>query len=64
MKNKRWKRKAKRVIGMCIKNKYFNACDGCIYTDECIHYCDFYTPERLGIREVEKRYKERGSSYV
>ena len=47
MKNKKWKRKAKRLIGECIKNNSDYGCCSCECLDEC-----------LGIREVEKRFKE------
>lgn len=56
MKNKKWKRKAKRLIGKCIKNKLYGSyeCHVCECIDECVLYCDACIPVGLGIREVEK----------
>lgn len=61
MKNKKWKRKAKRLIGKCIKNKLYGSyeCHVCECIDECVLYCDACIPVGLGVREVEKRFKER-----
>nr|WP_278678831.1 hypothetical protein [Clostridium paraputrificum] len=61
MKNKGWKRKAKRLIGKCIRNELNDpgyACGICECVDDCVLYCDVRRPRGLGIREVEKRFKE------
>lgn len=58
MKNKKWKRKAKRLIGECIRNESAYGCYSCECFDECFIYYGISTPKRLGIREVEKRFKE------
>lgn len=60
MKNKKWKRKAKRLIGKCIRNELKEGrctCASCGCLDECFLYCGLCDPVRLGIREVEKRFK-------
>lgn len=58
-KNKRWKRKAKRIKGYCTTS--FNVKGRCSYCEYYINgYCDCivanadYTPNWLGIREIER----------
>lgn len=58
MKNKKWKRKAKRLIGKCIRNSSCYGCYSCEVMDDCFLYCDMCKPVGLGVRAVEKRFKE------
>ena len=60
MKNKKWKRKAKRLIGECIRRDLKEGCYTCASCrcfDECFLYCGLCEPVSLGIRELEKRFK-------
>lgn len=65
MKNKRWKREAKRIIGKCLANgckncEYF---DGYIssWNDEPIEECGFVLgiPPLEGHRRIEKNIKNK-----
>ena len=58
MKNKRWKRKAKRLLGKCLTNKNDKPCRTCEDIRECIWYCGIDSPKDFSIRELEKKCKE------
>jgi hypothetical protein len=55
MKNKRWKRKAKRLKGNCTCDKYIVYFDPKVGSDICLNIFNF------GIRDIEKAIKLGGS---
>ena len=58
-KHKRYKRKAKRAIGHCIKTN--KECNTCNLIKKCVDLTGFYYPYEYGIREMRKRLKGIGS---
>lgn len=57
MKNKRYKRLAKRLKGTCMALPTEKSCDECKMNRECRNVCG--VPIIAGIREVERRCKAR-----
>lgn len=63
MKNKKWKRKAKRIIGKCLSN----GCKNCKYLDsyisnwneELVEECILSIPPLEGYRRIEKNIKNK-----
>lgn len=55
MKNKKWKRKAKRLYGECFKT---SACPLCKYEEKCLKKPSSLVPVVDGIRATEKAIKK------
>lgn len=53
MKNKRWKRKAKKLFGYCISRK----CIDCKFYNEDDCCSESYIPAQTNIRDLEKEFK-------
>lgn len=60
MKNKRWKRLAKRINGECFKGHY--PCNKCKYVHECFTRLSL-GGRNLGIRRIERELKAYNIKY-